>query len=899
MATIPIPLEWQTPAKLLDESRQALCSRFYLDINTGGENMSLVICVDGNDYAYQKAIKTIARQTVEVAYQVTGRVYSVRLTGSLSIAQVEFFKAYTNLDLARDGEALALADSFDNRLWLAGGRDGMPQGTLRRCVGAAPELTGSLLSRWGSVNLWPISAISVYQWNGSRYAYNGTSLYKDGLILVTGFTGGRLTFVSAPPQLGLQDYLFVLGGGKLFKIDPSGNVTNWGITPPPNGATAQNGVADALIIDNMTTNQTANWTTQNCTLTFDNNADSPFLAGGCYRLVVNPGGGGGLPNRWHIKQLYSTFQDWSQYADGVISLQSDIVSCYMHFSNPKQIVWVAICVDVNDGSFNKDYYKLLVQIVPSTQDIHAAAANAIVIPDSDRWVQIAGAKAQFQRIGTSMNLDWSHVKAVKIEGGNPGGDTSYVKLNGFEFYGGYPLGIGPAALLGGSEYQYAVTFGSSVTGSDSNPNGMAVQPDGTVNPAAPFVAQGVAVSPVNLAHIPVSTDPQVDNRKLWRTTAGGSIFSYLDTIADNTTTIYTDVTGDLPGQPIIVTPWTKNVAVVTGYRVDGGNGFYFKVTSPGTTGANIPNWNIPTGPFLGDWVPWLQYAIGDWVNFGGVGYFCIAPARGASQDPTHGGFWTALGTTNDNGVIWAWGGLNAVRTLGLSNNLLYDNQQPLLAYADVAGPFEGSLFWTGDSTVGRKGWVYASPPGRPESVGTSFVAGSDDDPSQKVVIWDELPWSLSTKRAFIIQGSYPAFGPVQLKGGLGTEYPFTVVVAQNGIYYRGPDGIRMIDRGGSVLAGFQAISPILRGRTVENVAPFLPIWAALTRDEIFFGDGVVTFALGGQSPTNLLQAPVFVWRMLGQALNCAYYEREDDEILASFGANTLLFEHEGALDDGH
>ena len=461
------------------------------------------------------------------------------------------------------------------------------------------------------------------------------------------------------------------------------------------------------------------------------------------------------------------------------------------------------------------------------------------------------------------------------------------------------MGIGPAALQNGSIYQYAVTFGSSVTGSDSNPNGMQIQPDGTVNPPTPFLAQACALGPNNLALIPVSTDPQVDNRKLWRTTAGGALFSYLDTIADNTTTTYTDVTGDLPGQPIIITPWTKSVAVVLTYKVDGGNGFWFKVTTAGTTGTTIPTWNIPTGPFLGDWVPWLTYAVGDWVNFGGVGYFCIAEARGAAQGPTNGAFWTAIGTTNDNGVIWTWGGLNAVRTLALSNNLLYDNQQPIVAYGDVAGPFEGSLLWTRDSTTARKGWIYASPPGRPESVGTSFVAGSDDDPSQKVAIWDELPWSLSTKRAFIITGSYPAFAPVQLKGGLGTEYPYTVVVAQNGIYYRGPDGIRMIDRAGSVLAGFANIAPILRGRTAENVAPFNPIWAALTRDEIFFGDGTVTFALGGQSPTTLLNAPVFVWRMLGQALNCAYYEKDDDEILASFGANTLLFEHQGALDDGH
>ena len=102
MATIPIPFEAQTPAKLLDQGRIALCSRFFIDINTGGENLSLVILVDDTDYAYQKHINTTQRQTVEVAYQVSGRIYSVRLTGSLTVGQVEFFEAYTDLDLGKE-----------------------------------------------------------------------------------------------------------------------------------------------------------------------------------------------------------------------------------------------------------------------------------------------------------------------------------------------------------------------------------------------------------------------------------------------------------------------------------------------------------------------------------------------------------------------------------------------------------------------------------------------------------------------------------------------------------------------------------------------------------------------------------------------------------------------------
>src|SRR5579859_4645680 len=104
--------------------------------------------------------------------------------------------------------------NFDRRLVLSGGREQMaaPNG-LRRASGVAQELTGSVLSRWGSVSLYPINAIQLYYWNGHRYQYDGANLYRDGVSVKAGFNGGRLVFNSMPPQEGLQDYLFVLGGG--------------------------------------------------------------------------------------------------------------------------------------------------------------------------------------------------------------------------------------------------------------------------------------------------------------------------------------------------------------------------------------------------------------------------------------------------------------------------------------------------------------------------------------------------------------------------------------------------------------------------------------------------------------------------------------------------------------
>jgi len=89
---------------------------------------------------------------------------------------------------------------------------------------------------------------------------------------------------------------------------------------------------------------------------------------------------------------------------------------------------------------------------------------------------------------------------------------------------------GAGAMAAGT-YQYRVTFGSSLTGSESNPS------------SAASVTIG-ASRQVQLTSIPVSTDAQVDRRHIYRTSAGGSLFFLLTTISDNSTTTYNDNTVD-------------------------------------------------------------------------------------------------------------------------------------------------------------------------------------------------------------------------------------------------------------------------------------------------------------------------------------------------------------------
>lgn len=90
---------------------------------------------------------------------------------------------------------------------------------------------------------------------------------------------------------------------------------------------------------------------------------------------------------------------------------------------------------------------------------------------------------------------------------------------------------GGAGSLAAGTYQYMVVFRNSTTGSVSNSN-----------PTAASVTVG-ASRQVSLTSIPVSSDTQVDSRQIYRTTAGGTVFFFLATIANNTATTYTDTGG--------------------------------------------------------------------------------------------------------------------------------------------------------------------------------------------------------------------------------------------------------------------------------------------------------------------------------------------------------------------
>lgn len=127
-----------------------------------------------------------------------------------------------------------------------GAREAMPKSTLRRAEGTAAIRTGTLRSRWGSTLLYALAAHSLFRFRDVRFQGSGTGLYRDGILVRGSLSGERLAFVAMAPQPGIEDYLFVAGGGSLFKVAPNGAVSQWGIDPPMTNITLAAGAVGGL-----------------------------------------------------------------------------------------------------------------------------------------------------------------------------------------------------------------------------------------------------------------------------------------------------------------------------------------------------------------------------------------------------------------------------------------------------------------------------------------------------------------------------------------------------------------------------------------------------------------------------------------------------------------------------
>lgn len=330
--------------------------------------------------------------------------------------------------------------NFSQGWWPMGDRAEMPPNTLRRAVGVHAIKTGTLRSRWGATALYALSAHSLYRFADVRFQGVAQQLDRNGLFLVGHLSGNRLRFMRMPPSPGSVDYLFVAGGGRLFKVSPGGVVSQWGIVAPSIDFTAE------------------------------------VLANPADGMTVTPGIAG---------PLTGTFNYVVTFRVTATGLESG--------PNPTPVVAAPA----------------------AQQDDVAAIPTGTGAVDSRRLYRTKDG-------GTDYFLLTTIADNVTVTFTDTTLDAN--------------LGTTPFTTLNGT-YKYRVTFKNSVTGSRSNANPNAV----TVAPAN---------QPVLLKDIPISPDPQVDSREIWRTAAGLDVFFLLTTIPNNSETLFLDTIPDVNLQTV-------------------------------------------------------------------------------------------------------------------------------------------------------------------------------------------------------------------------------------------------------------------------------------------------------------------------------------------------------------
>ena len=228
---------------------------------------------------------------------------------------------------------------------------------------------------------------------------------------------------------------------------------------------------------------------------------------------------------------------------------------------------------------------------------------------------------------------------------------------------------------------------------------------------------------------------------------------------------------------------------------------------------------------------------------------------------------------------------------GLSGTELpTDNTPPLDTYDGAFGPHDGRMWWYRLDINGQRGRVQFSPKGRPESVEGFIDISSDDDGIREMFVFNASHYVITSSKIYQISGTAAEgiFSTPEIGGTLGIVNPFTIATHSSGVYYQAQDSIVLFDGTTSTPVQPIPIQGIFKGKTLENIAAFTGIVAAVSENEYFVSDLTNTIVYNINKQT---------WRDLGVGSNAFFFERETGQMQATVNSVTQLLEDEGALTD--
>jgi hypothetical protein len=668
--------------------------------------------------------------------------------------------------------------TFDRGLWLAGGRDNLPDGALRRATGVSQLREGAIRSARGQRILNLFGANQYIRFDEALFQSTGPDVLREGIVINAAFPQSgllgqvagtrRASFLRAPPQADLTDYLFVAGGNNPFKVKADGtSASKWGIDPPPEGFGATADAIESKSID--TCDVAATWTRVGAVGV--NPSDEPTIAIGGVTSMRFDFEQAAVTR--YTKAVTTNLEHFGSGLTGLPSADQDYIEIWFRITSsttgptsgnepsPQNFDYLEISFALGAANFDDNVYTRRVEAQDGSlpqagladqkiglggirddepfniaTDAGIVAEEGVFDPGSDTrlllntlgqsiiyrqvdvWQRVRVSKSTFDRTGGDATLTWADVQAVRLSFSRSG--ECSVLVDNIALAGGY-------GLVG--NYQYAVTYRNDTTGSRSNPN----ETDGLFTPVK---VKQIDRGRVIVGNLPISADPQVDKKEIWRTVGNGEAF-FLLTEIDNAETTFIDEVADFRGL------------------------------------------------------------------FTGVGYL-----------------------TDDQ----------LPDVLG-SDELQFDNAPPPSTILEVLGmPHLGRAWWL-DSAPGQEGRVFFSPAGRPESNAGFVDLTNTDEPLVTIARWNDVLYVFSRNGLFRIVGDDEPFTGQEVFGSPGTSEADTVVVTPFGIFYRAADGIRLFDGQFSTIVSADALGPVFRGYTVDETLPFEGITAAYIREDYYISDG--------------------------------------------------------------
>jgi len=314
-----------------------------------------------------------------------------------------------------------------------------------------------------------------------------------------------------------QDPDLVGRGNTPVKYDGN-DILRWGIVAPGSTETVQEsfGTSSSFTLSGITvSNETT--TTQDGAATRVNKTSTAQVNGDLTKTLTSFTIINTVPNRAQV-HLYIPRGSLSKLSQGTtksveIRIGPNLTTDYYEFTRDRGALfegWNAIPLN---------FYGLLNNVADAADDVDDPEVSVTGTPGTSGLTAVRFRINTASATDTVSGLVWDRFVTFDV-----GAPTVTESILGAD--------ADPVFAVG-SEYKYKVLFRGK-TGHRSN--------------AGPESAILEMLSPrdqVDLTALPVSTDPQIVSRDIYRTVNGGEIFLFVDSVENNSATTYTDTTEDI------------------------------------------------------------------------------------------------------------------------------------------------------------------------------------------------------------------------------------------------------------------------------------------------------------------------------------------------------------------